>query len=332
MSNRQPDVSDPLAGLISADASSLYVRLLRSGGLQIGRGANELDLDSAAGRELHQAGLLFGAPQDAGLVKAVAMTTAIQLLLSRAQAEITVSHRTLLAGWNALDAILRSAKDEPASAASENDGIEIVRDKAKISALSAELYISARNELCATVTGHFHSPLQKHQLLTPPKTSLATGARYRSIYDSMFAGHPAGASIIEASRQSGEEVRIRSTLPTKVLLIDDHTALVALTEPAIHASAIVRSPPFLAVLRDWFEMLWEDPGTSGQGAEPDDQLTAPQRRILRLLASSMSDDAIARATNMSVRTVRRHVTTILEQLGVSTRFAAGAAAARQGWL
>ena len=46
------------------------------------------------------------------------------------------------------------------------------------------------------------------------------------------------------------------------------------------------------------------------------------------------DEAIARQLNVSVRTVRRHVTVIYERLDVRSRsrFAAGVAAAKAGWL
>jgi DNA-binding NarL/FixJ family response regulator len=46
----------------------------------------------------------------------------------------------------------------------------------------------------------------------------------------------------------------------------------------------------------------------------------------------MGDEAIARALGTSVRTVRRHITALLEMLGVNSRFAAGAAAAKRGWI
>jgi DNA-binding NarL/FixJ family response regulator len=51
-----------------------------------------------------------------------------------------------------------------------------------------------------------------------------------------------------------------------------------------------------------------------------------------MLSTSQSDEAIARAAGMSVRTVRRHVAAILEILGVNSRFAAGMMAAKRGWL
>ena len=38
------------------------------------------------------------------------------------------------------------------------------------------------------------------------------------------------------------------------------------------------------------------------------------------------------ALGISVTTVRRHITAIMHRLGVSSRFAAGAAAQRRGWI
>jgi DNA-binding NarL/FixJ family response regulator len=46
----------------------------------------------------------------------------------------------------------------------------------------------------------------------------------------------------------------------------------------------------------------------------------------------MTDDAIARASEMSVRTVRRHIASIMEVLGTNTRFATGVAASKRGWV
>jgi DNA-binding NarL/FixJ family response regulator len=41
---------------------------------------------------------------------------------------------------------------------------------------------------------------------------------------------------------------------------------------------------------------------------------------------------IARRVNISAPSVRRHASALKELLGVETRFAAGAAAVRRGWL
>jgi DNA-binding NarL/FixJ family response regulator len=50
------------------------------------------------------------------------------------------------------------------------------------------------------------------------------------------------------------------------------------------------------------------------------------------MAGGLQDDAIAHRLGISTTTVRRHIGAIMSQLGVSSRFAAGAAAQRRGWI
>ena len=66
--------------------------------------------------------------------------------------------------------------------------------------------------------------------------------------------------------------------------------------------------------------------------EPGDRLTPTQQSVLELMAQGLQDDAIARRAGISTTTVRRHISAIMHRLGVSSRFAAGAAAQRQGWI
>jgi DNA-binding CsgD family transcriptional regulator len=63
-----------------------------------------------------------------------------------------------------------------------------------------------------------------------------------------------------------------------------------------------------------------------------DSLQPVQRRIVQLLASGTSDDRIADALGIGLRTVQRHVALLLETLGARSRFEAGVAAVRAGWL
>jgi DNA-binding NarL/FixJ family response regulator len=64
--------------------------------------------------------------------------------------------------------------------------------------------------------------------------------------------------------------------------------------------------------------------------QPD--LPAAQREILAQLAVGKTDAAIAAERGQSVRTVRRHISEIMAALQVRSRFAAGVAAVRRGWL
>src|SRR5216683_5712297 len=67
-------------------------------------------------------------------------------------------------------------------------------------------------------------------------------------------------------------------------------------------------------------------------AAPGDRLTAAQQAVLELMAKGLQDDKIAQLTRTSTTTVRRHIAAILRRLSVSSRFAAGAAAQRRGWI
>jgi DNA-binding NarL/FixJ family response regulator len=63
------------------------------------------------------------------------------------------------------------------------------------------------------------------------------------------------------------------------------------------------------------------------GTRSAGELTRREREVLRLLASGASNEEIAAAFVLSVRTVEHHVASIYAKLGVSGRTARAAAAA-----
>jgi DNA-binding NarL/FixJ family response regulator len=71
-------------------------------------------------------------------------------------------------------------------------------------------------------------------------------------------------------------------------------------------------------------------------SEPDasllDELSAREREVLALVAQGLSDTQIAERLVISPHTVHRHVANILAKLGLPTRAAAAARAARAGLL
>jgi DNA-binding NarL/FixJ family response regulator len=68
------------------------------------------------------------------------------------------------------------------------------------------------------------------------------------------------------------------------------------------------------------------------GAARGDALTRRQVEILRLVAQGLSNGQIASRLGLSEHTVKRHVANLLQRLGVSSRAAAAAHAAREGLL
>lgn len=109
---------------------------------------------------------------------------------------------------------------------------------------------------------------------------------------------------------------LRDQLPVLLRVVDRSVALIA--ESPV-SGLLVRSDCARG-MGQLFDLLW-------------DLATAPVRhQVLRLMATGLDDAAVAAATGRSIRTVRAHVAAIMAELGAETRLAAGAEAARRGWL
>ena len=77
--------------------------------------------------------------------------------------------------------------------------------------------------------------------------------------------------------------------------------------------------------------LFEHPTTKRKGDRPAG-MTARQLEVLRLVAQGLSNPEIATRLRLSDHTVKRHVANLLTTLGLSSRSAAVAYAAREGLL
>ena len=110
--------------------------------------------------------------------------------------------------------------------------------------------------------------------------------------------------------------------------------MLPLTATCMAGALVVRVPAIIGALRKYFELLWEGATPLGpqRYAGPGDRLTSAQRNMLELRARGLPDEVIAHRAGVSVTTVRRHMPAIMRRLGVTSRFAAGAAAQRRGWI
>lgn len=95
-------------------------------------------------------------------------------------------------------------------------------------------------------------------------------------------------------------------------------------------AVVVRSEPLVGLLRSCFHVLWERAGAAVDEPAAAGWLTPFDHRVLALLAAGHRDAEIATRTGTSVRTVRRRIAVIVEQFGVTSRFAAGVQACRRG--
>lgn len=136
---------------------------------------------------------------------------------------------------------------------------------------------------------------------------------------------------VRGRAELGEHVRLLADVPGRLAVLGE----VALLHEELAGSGgrvlVVRQPALVAVARGLFEELWQRalavPGLEGEGGH------SPARRLLlERLARGAKDEQIARELGLSLRTVRRRVAEVLDELGASSRFQAGVEAVRRGWI
>jgi DNA-binding CsgD family transcriptional regulator len=192
---------------------------------------------------------------------------------------------------------------------------------------------TARKDWMTLENLHTEMPLTD-DFAQPPLTAFGGQVRCRSIYAASAMEDPAARRIIQTCSEAGEQARLLPTVPMKMKLADRTTAMLPLTPTGTAGALVVRAPVIIAALREYFELLWDraTPLKAPRPAPPGDRLTPAQQKVLELMAEGLHDDAIAHRAGISTTTVRRHITDILGRLGVKSRFAAGAAAQRRGWI
>lgn len=117
-------------------------------------------------------------------------------------------------------------------------------------------------------------------------------------------------------------------LPCRMVIIDEAIAVAAVQGTAGRGVAMVVEEPVLVQgLLCLFEATW----AACIRAMPNSP-TLDERSLLERMATGSTDEAIARRLGISDRQVRRRIASMLQRLGVSSRFAAGAEAVRRGWL
>ena len=135
--------------------------------------------------------------------------------------------------------------------------------------------------------------------------------------------------ILSDLRALSAASKIEMRLVTRVVTsfsVFGNTAASTLTDPHDYHSdrLIMRTPALISIFNDYFDTVWRVgiPLTQEADRESD--------RVLLLLAQGLKDEAIASQLRLSLRTVRRRIAELMDQLGVDSRFQAGVEAARRG--
>lgn len=284
------------------------------------------DAIGAALAELETVGLVHRA--DAGRWVPAPPDGAVDALIHRRQAE--------LAAVRAMTASLVDEYRTGHLGDQPSELIEVVRGRNAIHQRAQEARRVVREELLSFDKPPYIAP-DDFDEVREERVLLDRGIRVRAVYcvDALTRSpwHDRLHQVLRLC-ELGEQARSVASLPVKLTIYDRRCALVPLTidERATDSMVIVRESGLLGALVALFESVWAVARTLDAQPTNGGKAAPAEREVLALLAAGATDDAIARQLGVSDRTVRRRVLAIMEALNASTRFEAGVAATRAGWL
>ncbi|MEU5943357.1 transcriptional regulator TrmB [Micromonospora sp. NPDC047548] len=215
-------------------------------------------------------------------------------------------------------------------------GVEAVRHR------FAQVQRAARTEVRFFVTAPFVA-------VSPGENSaeaqlVAQGVRYRVVVDRAVLAEPGVVAETIDSLRKGVEVRVAESLPIKLVLADVELGLVPLAvEPGEEPGAVLLHRAGLLTAMDaLFELVWRhayplsisafgEPTTEDAHGESANIPTALDRRILALLLTGLTDQAVATQLDLSLRTLQRRLRHLMDLAGAQSRMQLAWYALRHDW-
>jgi DNA-binding CsgD family transcriptional regulator len=332
--DQSPDQSPGLASLgIDAVTESAYNAMLQRPAWTLPELAGRLTIDPAATAQvvarLTELGLVDGGA-DGERLRPVRPQIGLAALIARREAELTSSWRQLEQGRLAAADLAAHAEELGRDHAG---GVADMCWGAQARSRIAELLASATGEVIA-MSGSAAGQLGR--AVAPRWTGPAEGVRYRVVLADTVPPDPTFVGHLRGLAHDGAEVRTVGRVPLSVLAVDSTIAVLpvgtgATGRPA--GVAVLRLPSAVTAVVELFGRVWVEATPLGQPPDPDRSGPGPrERELLALLVAGSTDESAAYRLGVSVRTVRRMVSVLMERLGARSRFQAGARAAERGWL
>ncbi|MGH3242321.1 MAG: LuxR C-terminal-related transcriptional regulator, partial [Spirillospora sp.] len=154
--------------------------------------------------------------------------------------------------------------------------------------------------------------------------NLRRGVRYRVIFPDRARVQPTLAARLKSLALAGADVRTVPEVPGHAVIIDGTLAVVPGerhgNDPAIGA-AMLRLRSVVEAITRLFTQAWTAAVPIGAyEAHEHGELSDREKELLKLLAEGCTDAAVAARLEVSVRTVRRGMATIMNRLGARSRF------------
>ncbi|MFE5616233.1 DNA-binding response regulator [Streptomyces sp. NPDC056524] len=228
--------------------------------------------------------------------------------------------------------LARSAMNRAVAEAQRPPG-RPVRGTRRISAALAGLAASTRHELLT-----FDDPAASVGRAIPEPFLELAGACMRAAEERApevrrIVPRHALPLVAGAVRMPGS-ARLTDTIPFKMIVVDRTVAAVPLDlELLYNGVLLIRDPVVVQALVRAHCASWDAGEELTRATDgPRGQLPPQLRPVLEALLAGLTDETAAARLGMSGRTYSRRVGELMHALGTTSRFRAGAEAARRGWL
>ncbi|HEX6499675.1 MAG TPA: LuxR C-terminal-related transcriptional regulator [Micromonosporaceae bacterium] len=218
-----------------------------------------------------------------------------------------------------------AAPAEP-STSERVEGVAAVRRRLQ------ELADGARQEVLAFAPPARDASAARHASRRPDREVLARGVVTRTLYLDTIVNEPQALAYAAELVAAGAQVRLVPDLPIRLIIVDHRVAAIPIDPRDGSVGAlIVHDAGTVSAMVALFEAYWRN-GRPIPGRTADDEFSATDIAILRLLASGAKDETVARQLGVSVRTVRRAVANLMGRLHAGSRFELAIRASNRGLL
>jgi DNA-binding CsgD family transcriptional regulator len=200
-----------------------------------------------------------------------------------------------------------------------------------------EVLITTVEEMVRSTTGvirAFHldvasGPGTQESIVRIVREQMARGRELRSIYPLSVLDHPNELAWVRDWAGVGERQRVVQQVPHEFVIFGDEVVLSSRDWGRTAGGGVLLRLPLLVQA---FTAVFDDAWRSGLPVPDPSVEQDVDTRLIALLAGGFKDEAIARYLGLSLRTVRRRVASLADELGVHTRFQLGVVAQRRGLL
>jgi sugar-specific transcriptional regulator TrmB len=309
-------------GLTDTD-EAVYVALLTGRAATADELAHEVGVSDERARaavvRLEDLGFVTHRPGSPARLRPVPPDLAVSALAARRRQELGEAEQTALHLAAQFPAEQRTHPDEL---------IEVVVGRPAVAARFAHLTRHLEHEMLVLDRPPYAQTVSEAN--GPEIDALARGISVRGIYAPEAFEQPGAFFQARRAQDAGEQARVHPDVPMKLVIVDGATALLPMTATGdVESSLVVHAPIMVAALVRMFELLWRQASPLSDWADHLEPSDGIDHELLLMLGTGMKDEAVARELGISVRTLGRRLSGLLEALGARTRFQAGLQASRR---